>query len=353
MVGLTIVGGIWWWRLFPLPEVPNHIDFWVPNRPVSIDDVVVEKKEEVYHLYLNGFHEKETHRKRPLFWRPVVGKSDFSVTLEGQRGEPSGSFAFWFGSLSRFLEGGESKTVWFTGDGTPVSRDVIEERAVRRGVSLVNWQRRIESSKSASLHLRMVGNFEGVTGGFIAQAQAFEPPNPEPVSSKSWMHPSHDLRRQSVNLDLSQESLEGVFLAVHLAWGDEMTKLEPQVGAKGEFDEFSAELIFLEPLAKNTAKKKGRFAEAFELSTRDVETTTAAFFVSRPELAFFLYPKMVARSGKEEVRYFLNTLMVPTADIPSVTMPVAIDELDRIELHYRNHRVQALFPLDGLPLPES
>ena len=80
---------------------------------------------------------------------------------------------------------------------------------------------------------------------------------------------------------------------------------------------------------------------SFSLGKRNVPCTSLGFYLSDPGLVGFVFPKVIVqRSGREEVRYFR-----PTTDVPSVSVPVRIEYIEQIELHYRNHRNRVVFPI--------
>jgi hypothetical protein len=217
--------------------------------------------------------------------------------------------------------------------------------AAQHDVRLDSWRKR--SPKENFLQLRLVGTFEGVNG-FLVQGQVFDLETGEPIATASGTFPESRAKRQNMTIDLPKNSLRGLALGVDMAWGDETVAFKPEVGATNQLRDLSAELVFLKPFCLASAQEKGMFAKAVASQSLKVECTTAGFFLSEPALGFFIYPKMVARSGREEIRYFNTFFNATNSDIRVVSMPIALDQLERIELHHRHRRYRAFFRLDGL-----
>lgn len=351
-VVVAILGGaigVWWTQREPFPDTTM---VWRPSRAVTVKDVVIERDDrERIHLYLDGLLDRESHREEPLQWQHLRGRSDLSVALKGKRGTPDGEFAFWFGSLS---DGDTGETRWFQGDGAELSSDDLVAVAANHEIDLDRWQRSLDSrAKAGSRMLRLVGGFQGVTG-FIAGGFLYDAEDPSVRMEGSGMGNSHTPPPQYVTVTIPKlrSSLpEKVGLAVDLAWGDEMAAFTPpEVGASVAMSDFDAQIIFKEKGAQNAESDRGDFSSSFSLGKRNVPCTTLGFFLSDPGLIGLIYPKVIVqRSGREEVRYFL-----PGRDVPTVSVPVRIEYIERVELHYRDHRRRVTFPLGRLPLdPEA
>lgn len=344
---LLALGAAWWGARDPL--VPETSPVWSFDRFVSPREVVIEQDERGdYHLYVSGREDYEGHVQRPLPWDRVAARRDFSVPLKASRDEPGGAFRIWFGSVTRRSMQGELKTSWFAGNGKEVERKEVAEIAETHGVDLERWSLQ---AKPDSLRLQLVGGFEGVRKGFVARGgQIFVPGAGEPIVPADPFLGEAEKPRHFLTVNVPGASFENFLMTVDLAWGDRRVRLDPRVGARGDFGDFFTEVVFLEPFSEGAARsQKGPFATSFNRQERlRVESTTMALFASDPAWLYFIYSEFVSKAGQSEVRYFSTH----KTDLRAVSMPIALENLDHVVLHWRHRRCRAVFPLGRLPVPQ-
>lgn len=327
-------------------EIPDTTMVRRPHRVVTPEDVVVQREEDgVIHLYLDGFLERESHVETPLRWPAIRGNGDLSVELKSDRGEPGGSFRFWFGSVT---DGATRETRWLLADGTVPEVPQMREIAESKGIDLDRWLRSVDSKRGAeSRFLRLVGGFERVDG-FVSGSYLLDESDPSLWIEGSGMSNSHTPPPQYVTVEIPKNLAgnEDLRLAVDLAWGAEVVSFDPpEVGSSVSLSDFDARIVFKEKGAQNSESNLGTHSNSFSLGKRNVPCTTIGFFLSDPGLIPLIFPKVIVqRSGREEVRYFL-----PLRDVPTSSVPVRIEYIEKIEMHYRNHRNRVVFPIDFLP----
>lgn len=347
------VAGLAWWFGSRDLRVPDTSPVWSFDGFVGPEEAVVELDEKGdYHLYLSGREDYEGHVQRPLKWDLRKARRDFSVPLEATRDEPGGTFRIWFGSVTRQHIQGDFKTSWFIANGKQVSREDLAPLAAARGVDLERWTLQVEPN---SMQLRLVGGFEDVRNGFIARGgQVFIPGASEPLVRTDTFMGEAEQTYHTLTANIPGASFENFLMTVDLAWGDRQVRLDPRVGARGNFGDFFTEIIFLEPFRMGAAlSRKGPFATSFNRQNGGQGTsTTMAFFASDPAWYYFLYPEFIPKTGRTAVRYFSPTSDLRAADLRDVSVPVAPGEIDHILLHWRHRRCRAVFPLRHLPVPD-
>jgi hypothetical protein len=335
-----------------VPDVPDTTVVWPPTRAVTRQDVVIDReKDGVYHLYLRDFADEEDQRRESLRWKPLRGRRDLCAELDGVPWLANKVFRIWFGSIAKTGReaDGRRRRVWFCGDGTTLTDAEVQKVAMEHGATLDRWFGGNHETMAGSnpLMLQLVGDFEG-TIGFASRCYLMNGPEEDSWWEGSGMHQSGNKHGpQCLTVGIPQESLVGLQLAVDLAWGEETAALKPVVGATAKFSDFTAELVFMERGAENHSQsRKGRFATSFSLGERNVPCTTFAFFFSEQGLTNFILPRVTDRqSGREHLSYFTPQY------IPTSGAPVSMENVERIELIYRNHRRRVVFPIEHLPLP--